>query len=65
MKTAFLIPTGGVVRDPQNKAVLPATGAWMPLDTYWKRRLMFGEVRITDPPTVKEVKKFYERKDEE
>ena len=64
MQTAFLIPTGGLVRDPQTMAVLPETGAWMPMNSYWKRRLMFGEVRVADPPK-KEVKKIYdERKDE-
>ena len=65
MKQVFLIPNGGALRDPQTKAVIPVTGAWMPLDTFWRRRIMFGEVRIADPPKKVEVKKiFEERKDE-
>lgn len=65
MNTAFLIPTGGMLRDPQTMAILPETGAVMPLTTFWKRRLMFGEVRIADPPKkVVAVKKYEERKEE-
>lgn len=66
MKTAFLIPVGGgLVRDPLTKNPLPKTGAVMPLSTYWKRRLMFGEVVIGNPPKEKsEVKKtVFEKKE--
>lgn len=65
MQTAFLIPVEGLVRDPQTMAELPKTGAVMPLNTYWKRRLMFGEVRIGEPPKKIEVKKTNERKVDE
>lgn len=81
MKQAFLIPVGdGLVRDPISKVPLPESGALMPLTTYWKRRLKFGEVVIGTPPSEKtstvkvekkspvkiaEDKKTIERKEEE
>ena len=62
MKTAFLVPVSEGVTIPQSKALLPKEGAEMPLDNYWRRRLMFGEVKI-GTPQKKETPKIYERKE--
>lgn len=37
-----------VVRDPQTHQPLPADGDLKPLDTYWQRRLIDGDVIEVD-----------------
>ena len=39
-----------IVRDPITYAILPATGAWKPKNTYWLRRLANEEVYECTPP---------------
>ena len=58
MKTAHLVPKCKLVLIPESRQPLPKEGAVMPLNKYWKRRLMFGEVEI------KAEKKVVEKKEE-
>ena len=42
-----------VVRDPVTRLPLPAEGEAKPLDTYWSRRLVDGDVVIVEQPPIK------------
>ena len=42
-----------VVRDPTTRLPLPAEGEAKPLDTYWSRRLVDGDVVIVEQPPIK------------
>lgn len=48
----YLKPENGLkVRNPQNfDKPLPAEGAWVTLNTFWRRRLNDGDVAETKPP---------------
>ena len=65
MNEAYLIPVSGNVRNPQDKAILPEAGAVMPLTTYWKRRILFGDVIIGSPPKKEVFVKKFEEKEKE
>ncbi|PNQ94971.1 DUF2635 domain-containing protein (plasmid) [Azospirillum argentinense] len=43
---------GALVRDPVTRQPLPETGAEVPEDQYWMRRLADGDVERADRPTV-------------
>lgn len=47
-ETVRLLPAraGVTVRDPITREPLPAEGAEKPLDTYWSRRLVDGDVMV-------------------
>ncbi len=48
----FVTPAKGLkVRDPRNHQVLPAGGAVVPLDQFWRRRLADGDVNESKPPS--------------
>lgn len=51
--TVCLLPAqpGVTVRDPITREPLPAGGAPKPLDTYWSRRLVDGDVKVAPAPT--------------
>lgn len=41
----FVRPMSGcMVRDPDSMELLPESGAWVPRNVYWIRRLHFGDV---------------------
>ncbi len=45
MQTLFVRPAPGArVRDPDTKAPIPADGAVVPDNGYWRRRLRVGDV---------------------
>lgn len=54
----FVKPTESrLVRFPQNRArVLKAVGEWVPNNTYWRRRIMGGDVFCASPINVQEDK---------
>lgn len=42
--TIFVRPAPGMrVRDPESMAVLPEAGASKPRNSYWERRVLFGD----------------------
>lgn len=46
----FVKPKPGVrVRDPKNRGHLPESGADVPEDQYWLRRLADGDVTLSSP----------------
>ena len=50
MEKIFVIPVpGGLVRFPNSREALPATGGYVPDDVYWARRLMHGDVVKGEP----------------
>lgn len=52
--TATLKPAADlVVRDPITRQPLAAEGEAKPLDTYWSRRLVDGDVVIVEQPPIK------------
>ncbi len=54
MKTIFVKPKKGlVVRDPQTMKPVPETGAMVPLDSFWRRRLNSGDVVKSMKPKKK------------
>lgn len=60
MKKIFVYPAPGVeVRNPRSKELLPESGAWVPYDGYWLRRLKDGDVSREEPdkkpPTFEET----------
>jgi hypothetical protein len=50
MRVKPAIP-GAVIRDPHTKRPLPAGGAEVPDNTFWRRRLLAGEVVRLDAPS--------------
>lgn len=43
-RTIYVRPAPGMrVRDPHTKQVLPEEGATKPRDSYWERRVLFGD----------------------
>ena len=50
MKKIYIYPAPDKeVRDPRSKELLPETGAWVPYDGYWLRRLRDGDVVYQKP----------------
>ena len=50
----YLIPKSGlVVIDPATGKPLPSQGAYVPVDPYWHRRLLDGDVTQGAAPAVK------------
>jgi hypothetical protein len=51
--TVHLLPASPdvTVRDPITREPLPVGGAPKPLDTYWSRRLVDGDVMVAPAPT--------------
>ena len=50
MKKIFVYPAPDrEVRDPRSKGILPESGAWVPYDGYWLRRLQDGDVSREKP----------------
>jgi len=50
-ETMFVRPAPGVrVRNPQNRQHIPESGAHVPRDQFWMRRLADGDVLIADEP---------------
>ncbi len=46
----FVKPAPGLrVRDPMTRELLPETGATVPLNAFWRRRLEDGDVVRTEP----------------
>ena len=55
MKMLYLQPKEGlVVRDPRNGKPMPCSGAAVPDNNYWRRRLRDGDVKET---TAEDVEK--------
>jgi len=50
----FVAPAaGGRVRQPErNGRVMPDSGAWVPLDSFYERLIAAGDVIRCDPPAV-------------
>ena len=49
-KEMYVVPVqGGLVRMYPTREVMPATGAFVPEDVYWTRRLLHGDVVRGDP----------------
>jgi len=49
----YVIPkTDFVVRDPITKRALPSTGAEVPANSYWQRRLRDGDVALGSVPAA-------------
>ena len=47
MEYVFVIPKAGqIIRDPVSKLPLPAEGKKVKLDTYWRRRILDGDVTV-------------------
>lgn len=47
---------GAIVRDPQTHEPLPPDGREVELTTYWRRRIMFGDVVIVPDAKLKAAK---------
>ncbi|WP_225773325.1 DUF2635 domain-containing protein [Pseudomonas sp. Marseille-Q5115] len=55
MNRITVVPAKGrAVPDPETGELLPAEGRDVPDDTYWRRRLLDGDV-VTPTPTAKEA----------
>jgi hypothetical protein len=47
----YVVPVpGGLVRMYPTREVMPATGAFVPEDVYWMRRILHGDVVRGTPP---------------
>ena len=47
MNYGFVVPKAGmIVRDPVSKLALPAEGKRVKLDSYWRRRVLDGDVTL-------------------
>jgi hypothetical protein len=57
MKMLYLKPAekGRIVRDPRNGKPLPDGGDAVPDTSYWRRRLMAGDVKKTTAEAVKKA----------
>lgn len=55
----FLKPAreGLIVRDPRTLRPLAAAGEWKRYDTYWRRRVRFGDAVEAKPPVVRRERK--------
>ena len=52
----YVIPTAGLsIPDPATRKPLPATGAWVVHDQYWRRRLRDREIVQGTPPIVSQA----------
>ena len=60
MKKIYIFPVDGrEVRDPRTKKLIPESGAWVPRDGYWLKRMRDGDVSETQQeartPTLEET----------
>jgi hypothetical protein len=52
----FVKPAPGLkIRDPKSKLHIPESGAEVPEETFWIRRLADGDVVICEPPKSEPV----------
>lgn len=59
----FVKPKEGVnVRDPITKLHIPASGAEVPENTYWVRRVESGDVIRTDSPHAAAAERIISKK---
>lgn len=63
MERKFLKPAvpGLKVRDPKSYALLPDDGAEKEMNTYWRRRIACGDVKVIPVGVCKETKKGTEK----
>lgn len=52
MKRMFVTPAAGLtLRRHRGAGALPVSGAYVPTDQYWRRRLRDGDVVLATPPS--------------